>query len=345
MESHYKQLTVVRFSSDAEYLLTGSQDATVHVWSVADLVDPCNGTTTQPTPLRTLSEHTLAITDVQCGASVAGCLRVVTASADRSCKIWDVLSGTCLATLVFPTLIQCVTLNRCETVLYAGGSDGRVYSVDMYTGASTSDPMHAVLHALPELVHVHVADTSGATGGEGHHVFGSQLETSAPAVLSLCLSMDNTMLFAGLQSGLVQVWDIETRQLLRTLGSFKGPVTNVMTLMRPDNLFQPESARDQRQRYMPVPQLKKFRSDEDHEASVVVMELSSGVSGISDTLQEEPMGCKKDTQQAEKLEKALQEKEAECERLRAQLSQAHTINEAMYRAAMDSVLAEDKPDR
>lgn len=65
------------------------------------------------------------------------------------------LTGTCLATLVFPSVIHCVLLDVCETCIWAGCQDGNIYEMDLYQGANREDPLHQVIQtALPETTHV-----------------------------------------------------------------------------------------------------------------------------------------------------------------------------------------------
>ena len=100
--AHLGQVSTIRFSLDGAHLITASNDATVKVWRTSDLVRrggsaELTGTTA---PARhTWSDHSLPVTDVFCGYGGIGS-RVVTASKDCSCKLYELASGALLRSFV-----------------------------------------------------------------------------------------------------------------------------------------------------------------------------------------------------------------------------------------------------
>jgi len=63
----------------------------IHSWRVLDLVD-FNMRSEEIMPVQSWNEHTLAITEIICGAGTAMTARVYTASLDQTVKVrslWD----------------------------------------------------------------------------------------------------------------------------------------------------------------------------------------------------------------------------------------------------------------
>lgn len=85
-EAHYRQVTRMVFTGDDSALLTASEDASVHVWLVGQLLehDTDQG---RPSPLYSWSDHTLPITDIKVGAGSLTSARVYTASLDSTVKV------------------------------------------------------------------------------------------------------------------------------------------------------------------------------------------------------------------------------------------------------------------
>lgn len=84
--AHYRAVTSLSFTSDSTLLISGSDDAAVHVFLVSRLLDD----TTSPygKPYGSFSDHTLAITALAVGRT-AGCAggNVFTASEDGTVKV------------------------------------------------------------------------------------------------------------------------------------------------------------------------------------------------------------------------------------------------------------------
>ncbi|GAA6041945.1 hypothetical protein JCM8097_000236 [Rhodosporidiobolus ruineniae] len=78
VDAHYRAVSVLAFSDDGAALVSGSEDATVSVWSIGRLLNstPMNPTT----PLATLSDHTLPVTDPCVGVGAFPECRLMNAS-------------------------------------------------------------------------------------------------------------------------------------------------------------------------------------------------------------------------------------------------------------------------
>lgn len=109
-------------------------------------------------------------------------------------QIWSIALGTLLRSVVFPTALYSVTADSGEYSLYAGGSDGRIFALSLQGSGSFDNE----------------------TGGDG------VLLGHTMAVTSLGVSSDGMTLMSGSEDGSAKVWDVNGRQLLRTLQQGKG---------------------------------------------------------------------------------------------------------------------------
>src|SRR5260221_9494402 len=95
-----------------------------------------------PTPLITLSDHTLPITDIQVGFGPITTARIFSASMDSTVKVWTTSpttgqsgpSGALIATFAFPSPIQHLAVDPSGRYFFAGSrkESGEVYQVRMY---------------------------------------------------------------------------------------------------------------------------------------------------------------------------------------------------------------------
>ncbi|KAJ1929978.1 Pre-rRNA-processing protein ipi3 [Tieghemiomyces parasiticus] len=263
-DAHYRAVTALRFARDDSFLVSGSEDAVVSVWELAEMLEPVGYATTgpargsrsgdatgtteaTPTPLYTWAEHTLPITNIVCGYGLGPATRTITVSRDRTCKVWDHSTGELLTTLLLPAAITAVTLDSVEARLYLGTDTGVIWRVELYERARMAVPStDAFAMATAE---VPTGDWV-AVGGEQQIVdVGSRVNrddrTSWPtfnghttAVTGLQLSLDGTLLVSSDQAGRCVVWDTASREQLRTFDQHRGPVSNLIVALRPPELSE-----------------------------------------------------------------------------------------------------------
>eukprot|EP00052_Salpingoeca_macrocollata_P007204 m.58346 g.58346 ORF g.58346 m.58346 type:complete len:366 (+) comp15897_c0_seq2:163-1260(+) len=127
--AHYRKVNVCRLTADESHVITASDDAVVRVWRLASLLDKALHDGRCESRF-TWSDHALPVTDVFCGLG-SGNARVVTASRDRTCKLYELTSGILLASVTFPTDLVCVCMDPIESMLFAGGSNGCLFKVQL----------------------------------------------------------------------------------------------------------------------------------------------------------------------------------------------------------------------
>jgi len=216
-EGHYKKVNSIAFTDDDSLMISGGEDGIINAWNMAHVLDEAASSENSQSssiikPLFTWSQHSLPVTHVYCGVGGV-CARVVSTSLDRTCKLWDLSTGSLVCSVVFPTSLTCAILDPSEHAVYVGGLDGIVYVVHLFNLASISD--HTV-NARENSQQVFKAHTK--------------------SVSCLSMSFDGSVLVSGSIDGTCIVWDVVSRQPLRTFAQHKGPVTGLFIIPRPADI-------------------------------------------------------------------------------------------------------------
>lgn len=204
--AHHHPITHLSFTDDSTTLITTSTDAIIHAFSLSEALDVTRAPTNPPSTLATLSAHTLPITALAVGYASASA-RIITASADRSARIWHLASTSCLATILLPAAPVQVALTTDESAVFIGLRDGTVVTLEL---AALSDMQSSRSHPTIPSPAIDVA------------------------VTCLSLSPCEQNLIVGYTDGLVRVFDARTRVLLSVYAkhSTTAPITAVMAVSR-----------------------------------------------------------------------------------------------------------------
>ncbi|KAK4722754.1 hypothetical protein R3W88_012987 [Solanum pinnatisectum] len=201
--AHYRAVTCLLFNDDQSLLISGSEDGSVRVWSLIMVFDDLlRGKARQPYEF-SFSEHSLKVTDVVIGYGGANAI-IVSASEDRTCKVWSLSRGKLLRNIVFPSIIDAIALDPGEDVFYAGGRDGKIYIASLN---AIADP----------------------NNNYGLHILGFLSEQSK-AITCLALSTDGSLLISGSEDGMVRVWNTKNHNITRIFRHAKGPINNVVVV-------------------------------------------------------------------------------------------------------------------
>ncbi|XP_041085823.1 WD repeat-containing protein 18-like isoform X2 [Polyodon spathula] len=214
LNRHYQDLTCLRFTDDSSHFISGGKDNLALVWSICSVLQEDPSQT--PEPRHVWARHSLPITDIHCGL-MGPQARVATASLDQTVKLWEISSGEILLSVLFDVGIMSVTFDPCEYSMFCGGSDGNIFQVTL-CGTNLQ------------------RDKSFQTDQEGSQVFKGHRNL----VTCLSVSMDGTLLLSGSHDETVRLWDIQSKQCVRTV-NHKGSVTNAFIMPAPANMFQPDS--------------------------------------------------------------------------------------------------------
>ncbi|XP_047167518.1 protein ROOT INITIATION DEFECTIVE 3 [Vigna umbellata] len=203
--AHLGAVTCLVFSEDDSLLVSGCGDGTVRVWSLFMIFDEFRGQLANNLYEYSFSGHTLCVTDVVIGNGGCNAI-IVSASEDKTCKVWSLSRGTLLRNIVFPSHIDSIALDPAEHVFYAGSRDGKIFIAALST-------------------------ESVASNNCGMHIIGS-FSNQSKRVTCLAYSMSENLLISGSEDGMVRVWDARTRTNVRVFKHAKGPVNNILVVRR-----------------------------------------------------------------------------------------------------------------
>ncbi|XP_015668939.2 WD repeat-containing protein 18 [Protobothrops mucrosquamatus] len=214
LNRHYQDLSCLAFTDDSSHFLSGAKDCLVIVWSLYSVLQVDHGQS--PEPRHVWSRHSLPITDLCCG--VGGPLaRAATASLDQTAKLWEISSGNLLLSVVFDVSIMSVTLDLAEYHMFCGGLDGSVFQVDLCSWPVQRE-----------------------RGFQSEQENGKLFKGHRNQVTCLSISTDGSLLLSGSHDETVRLWDIQSKQCLRTV-NYKGPITNAFITLAPANMLNPDS--------------------------------------------------------------------------------------------------------
>ncbi|XP_053228735.1 WD repeat-containing protein 18 isoform X1 [Podarcis raffonei] len=195
LNRHYQDLSCVAFTDDSSHFLSGAKDSLVIVWNLYSVLQAENSQS--PEPRHVWSRHSLPITDLCCGMG-GPMARAATASLDQTAKLWEISSGDLLLSVVFDVGILSVTLDLTEYHMFCGGMDGSIFQVD--------------LCAWPVQ-----RERGFQTERESAKIFKGHRNQ----VTCLSVSTDGSLLLSGSHDETVRLWDIQSKQCLRTV-NYKG---------------------------------------------------------------------------------------------------------------------------
>ncbi|MBA0597153.1 protein ROOT INITIATION DEFECTIVE 3 [Gossypium raimondii] len=247
--AHYRAITCLVFSEDDSLLISGSEDGCVRVWSLFMIFDDVRRQQVSHLYEYSFTEHTLRVTDIVIGYGGGNAI-IVSASEDRTCKVWSLSKGRLLRNVVFPSIIDAIAIDPGEHVFYAGSRDGKIYITALNAESSPSD-------------------------NYGLHIIGSLTDQSKP-VTCLAYSAEGNLLLSGSEDGMIRVWDVKTQNITRMFRHSKGPVNNIVIVRLPYPLGRAESKSQPSSRKHELslpPPLEKYAnsSDEDMDNKAIVM--------------------------------------------------------------------------
>ncbi|KAL4884703.1 WD40-repeat-containing domain protein [Aspergillus karnatakaensis] len=220
--SHLRPVTAIVVDPSSNFILSGSSDASIHVWSLVDILSFTKSSSRrdrQPpnSPIHTFSNHRAAISAIAVGHSTGRYNIVVSAAQDNTAIVWDYRTGHVLRNFLLPFNAISLALDPVDRAFYVGYEDGSAQSVDFYKEQSVQHPLHdPSLHATPAQI-----------SSEDRWLPPS---ADSGAAHALTLSYDGMTLLTGHENGKVYSWNVGRRKYASTIADFTHPVTNVIML-------------------------------------------------------------------------------------------------------------------
>ncbi|XP_020211750.1 protein ROOT INITIATION DEFECTIVE 3 [Cajanus cajan] len=252
--AHFRAVTCLVFSEDDSLLVSGAEDGCVRVWSLFMIFDDLRSQQANNLYEYSFSEHTLSVTDVVIGNGGCNAI-IVSASEDRTCKVWSLSRGTLLRNVVFPSVIDSIALDPAEHVFYAGSRDGKIFIAALNT-------------------------ESIATNNYGTHILGS-FSNHSKSVTCLAYGTGENLLISGSEDGIIRVWNASTRNIVRMFKHAKGPVNNILVVRRENDYSNHTSsnvqASSRKQGSNLPPPLEKYVNSIDEDSNMkTIISLGGG---------------------------------------------------------------------
>ncbi|KAK4993050.1 Pre-rRNA-processing protein ipi3 [Elasticomyces elasticus] len=235
-ESHLQPITSLAVDPPSSFLLSGSEDGSIHVWSLPDLLSFSSSTSFptstddggQRAPRHTLSTHHGAITALAVGHGYGAANIAVSASKDKSCIIWDYQNGSLLSTYLMSETPLCLALDPADRAFWTGYEDGSIQFVDLYSSQNRGQN-----GGIGRVNMLYVEETATTPiqplpNTRWHHSSSVDLG----ATLSIDTSYDRSILLTGHTSGNIGSWDVARGKFDKLIAStpLPGPVTNLKFL-------------------------------------------------------------------------------------------------------------------
>ncbi|KAK9697896.1 hypothetical protein RND81_08G068000 [Saponaria officinalis] len=248
--AHLRSVSCLTLSDDESLVISGAQDGCVRVWSLFMMFDDNRREQSRHSYVHSFMQHTSHLTDVKIGHGGSNAV-LISASEDRTCKIWSLATGRLLRNIIFPTAINAIALDAGEYVFYAGGSDGKIYIAALGAVSKTSSD-------------------------HGTHIIGLLADTSRE-VTSLASGSDGVSLVSGSADGRVCIWDTRNQKLVRMITHGKGPVTSLIISKCPQSLLKAQTSHGRSNSLLMPPPLGKYASSGEEIMGAKVL-LGCGVS-------------------------------------------------------------------
>jgi pre-rRNA-processing protein IPI3 len=207
----------------SNFIISGSSDATIHVWSLPQLLafskppSTGRGQRAPNSPLLSFSNHRTPVTAIALGHSSSRCNFAVSTAADNTAVVWEYTTGLVLRTFLLPSTAISIAVDPADRAFYVGYDSGNVQQIDFYESSSIQHPLYDTrLQTTPSQIAAEHQWTapSGETG----------------AATSLGLSYDGMTLLSGHSSGSVLSWDVARGKYTSTVANFPTSVTNLHML-------------------------------------------------------------------------------------------------------------------
>ncbi|XP_070168221.1 WD repeat-containing protein 18 [Polyergus mexicanus] len=295
LAEHYQTINCLAITKDGSFFASAGEDGLVFVWSLYKVLND------DRSHVHLFDDHTMPIKDMLFGFGGARA-RLYTASLDAKCNIYELGSGTLLLSLIFDVPLTAITVNSRESELFVGCTNGDIFQCNLH-----EPPREIVQHVKNEETAVFRAHKSHVT--------------------SLSISVDCRTLLSGSTDGAVHIWDIVSRQVLRTI-EHKGPVTAAFFTKGFEN-FRASTLEPR----LEVHSLERVSETKDKESNDVIKVISRGRNPAEILDFQSYVGNTVDSSEREELLKQLTN-------LKEEINKLNKINASLFKYSVTHILQE-----
>jgi pre-rRNA-processing protein IPI3 len=218
------------------FILSGSEDANIHVWSLPNLISFSKTSSagqdqlSSNSPLRTFPNHRAPITSLAVGHSSNRSNIAISTSRDKTAIVWEYRTGKLLRTFLLPASPLCLAVDPADRAFYVGYEDGSVQIADFFKTPSIQNALYDErLQSTPIQL------------SPNERWLPPSPELGAAACLTL--SYDGMTLLSGHKDGAVGCWDIARGRYASTITNFNCPITNLQMLPPTDTQHLQQTSR------------------------------------------------------------------------------------------------------
>ena len=228
--SHLQAVTSLVVDPSSNFLLSGSPDSLVLVWSLLDLQSFAAPSLSHELikARHNLTGHSGPVTALAIGHSLASSNIALSASEDKTIAVWDYHDGIQLRTILLSDIPRCLTLDPADRAAFAGFDDGSAQRIDFFNTTSTQSAIHDVSLSSTPLQPPSSSRWAAVASDTG--------DSGSKKTLSLALSYDGTTLLSGHENGAINRWDVAAGRFAGTLAHHNGAPITSLAFETPDGL-------------------------------------------------------------------------------------------------------------
>lgn len=218
VKAHYEAIQHIALSSDDSLVLTTCSGGAAKLWVISDMLisslDKVDNTDdklilSESEPIAEYKGHNNQITGAWINPFDT---RVYTWSSDKTCKIWDMFSGTEIKTITCISSIRSMAVDKLESMIYLGCKNKNVYWFPIETSAGPNQ----VSKKSKRILNAHRNE-----------------------ICTLSLTKNEKYLVVGTIDGVLYIWDLEQEDKFVTLETHKdkGEISNIIAITKPLWMF------------------------------------------------------------------------------------------------------------
>nr|ACO11475.1 WD repeat-containing protein 18 [Caligus rogercresseyi] len=212
LTKHFQEVTRLSWTDDGSFILSVAKDGSLIAWSLPEILSSASKAAQNEDvklePHHIWNDSSLEITDIVVGKGGPRA-RILTVSLDHHARVYDLPSASLILEVTFSKPLHSITVDTSEVWAYVGTDTGEIHTFSLRSPPLRTDSIKAMI----------TPDAKNTFSGH------------TDSVSCLSVSMDGRTLASGSKDTDVRIWDIKSRQTLRSI-PLRGSVT-VLTYLSP----------------------------------------------------------------------------------------------------------------